>query len=169
MISRIIEILLIVWIIVKVGKVSSVKAQREIAAKQDSILTLENAIMSKQKHDSITFTDLDPNLENEIISAVEFASKTYHVPKSIIYSVIAVESSFDTAAVSQVGCVGLMQVNPDVWGVDSVRLLDPKLNILVGTDILAKYKMQYGSWKDALYHYSGKSSEYVYKIINEIN
>ena len=86
---------------------------------------------------------------------VNSASEEFGVNASIIYSIIKVESGFNSKAVSASGAIGLMQIKPSTaqYIVSSTNifdtdydLTDPKTNIRIGTwyikYLLEKFKDQ---------------------------
>jgi len=95
----------------------------------------------------------------------------------LVLAVIAVESRFNPVAESTVGAKGLMQVIPryhleklsDHGGEQS--LLDPNVNIMVGTQILREYQRRLGDTEAALQMYAGAfdepSSTYANKVLAE--
>ncbi len=66
------------------------------------------------------------------------ASHAYGVPKALLLAVMHAESSFNPAAISPVGAVGLMQIMPPTGARYGVRrqLHDPQNNIDVGARYL---------------------------------
>ena len=74
-----------------------------------------------------------------------------NVPVPIVLAVIKQESQFTTAAVSNKGAKGLMQIMPDTWKIftkaDYKQVHDPIQNIDVGTRFLADLHKQYGDWR----------------------
>lgn len=74
------------------------------------------------------------------------AAARFRVDYELLQALVAAESGFDPAAVSPKGAIGLMQIMPDTarrFGVDSDRwlsieakLVDPKINIHLGTRYL---------------------------------
>jgi soluble lytic murein transglycosylase-like protein len=78
---------------------------------------------------------------------IERNARARGVDTALVKAVIAVESAFDPAAISAKGALGLMQVIPDTgarYGVAADRkrtvlqkLLDPEINVRVGTTYLA--------------------------------
>jgi len=95
----------------------------------------------------------------------------------LVLAVISVESRFNPVAESTVGAKGLMQVIPkyhleklnDHGGEQS--LLDPNVNIMVGTQILREYQRRLGDTEAALQMYAGAfdepSSTYANKVLAE--
>lgn len=68
---------------------------------------------------------------------VEYMAKRYNLPNSLVHAVITAESSYDPAAVSRAGAVGLMQLMPETakrYGVKD--RLNPYENIHGGTHYL---------------------------------
>ena len=94
---------------------------------------------------------------------VEEYSQTYGVPKSLIYSVIRSESSFQPDAESSVGARGLMQITEETFQWAQMRhdlteetfddLFDPQVNIRYGTYILSLLLKEFGSPQNALCAY----------------
>jgi len=95
----------------------------------------------------------------------------------LILSVIAVESSFNPIAESGYGAKGLMQVVPR-FHLDKLSahggqeaVLDPRVNIRVGAEILQHYISQTGSLESALQMYGGAiddpESRYARKVLAE--
>jgi len=95
----------------------------------------------------------------------------------LVLAVISVESRFNPVAESTVGAKGLMQVIPkyhleklsDHGGEQA--LLDPNVNIMVGTQILREYQRRLGDTEAALQMYAGAfdepSSTYANKVLAE--
>lgn len=93
------------------------------------------------------------------------ASTRYGIPASWIRGVITIESSWLADAVSGAGAVGLMQVMPStarLYGNNEPNsLLDPAVNIDLGSHILADDYAQTGDIESALSMYnSGNPSAY---------
>jgi soluble lytic murein transglycosylase-like protein len=90
---------------------------------------------------------------------------------------MAVESSYNPVAESSVGAMGLMQVLPkfhqekltEHGGTEA--LLDPQVNIEVGTQILREYLKRFGDPETALQMYAGAldepTSQYASKVFSE--
>jgi len=95
----------------------------------------------------------------------------------LVLAVISVESRFNPVAESTVGAKGLMQVIPkyhleklsDYGGEQA--LLDPNVNIMVGTQILREYQRRLGDTEAALQMYAGAfdepASTYANKVLAE--
>ena len=82
------------------------------------------------------------------------------VPPSLALAVAKIESDFNAHALSTAGARGVMQIMPatarGVFGVGRDELWNPRLNIQLGIDYLAKLYRQYGRrWDLALSHYNG--------------
>ena len=78
------------------------------------------------------------------IEPVEKYSAEYGIPKEIIFAIIKTESNFNTAAISRVGALGLMQMMPSTFEwltgdehlnehLPSVSLATPETSIKYGT------------------------------------
>jgi soluble lytic murein transglycosylase-like protein len=90
---------------------------------------------------------------------------------------MAIESRYNPVAESVLGAKGLMQVIPkfhleklaDHGGEQA--LLDPEVNILVGTQILREYLRRFGETETALQMYAGAfdepTSQYAFKVLAE--
>lgn len=91
------------------------------------------------------------------------SAKNPAVEPELILAVIQKESSLDAKAESSYGAKGLMQVVPR-WHPEKVgryeSLLDPKVNIRVGTAILQQYIQEQGHIGKALVKYSGNAYGY---------
>ena len=94
---------------------------------------------------------------------VEKYSKEYRVPEAIIYAVIKCESSFDSAAVSSSGAIGLMQIMPNTFtylckklgdDYEAGMLYDPKTNIKYGTYYLSTLYERFGIWETVFAAYN---------------
>lgn len=94
---------------------------------------------------------------------VEKYSKMYKVPESVCYSVIKCESSFDSAAVSSSGAVGLMQIMPTTFEYlctlvgekhETGLLYDPETNIRFGIFYLSVLYERFGAWETVFAAYN---------------
>jgi soluble lytic murein transglycosylase-like protein len=141
---------------------------------------------------------LDSALEREQRAVTEYIAKRYRVSDAaiagyvaaayragdehsvdplLILAVMAVESRYNPVAESTVGAKGLMQVIPkyhleklaDHGGEDA--LLEPEVNIQVGTQILREYQRRFRDTETALQMYAGAfdepTSQYANKVFAE--
>lgn len=104
------------------------------------------------------------NYPKEYAGYVEMYSKKYSVPEHIVYSVIKVESGFDSSAESSAGAIGLMQLMPETFRAMMAELREeykadliygPETNIRVGTYYLSKLYQKYGNWNTVFAAYNG--------------
>ena len=105
------------------------------------------------------------------------AGAEYSLDPLLILAVVAIESRYNPVAESTVGAKGLMQVIPkyhleklaDHGGEQS--LLDPYVNIMVGSRILREYQRRLGDTEAALQMYAGAfdepTSTYANKVLAE--
>jgi len=105
------------------------------------------------------------------------AGTKYSVDPLLILAVMAVESRYNPVAESTVGAKGLMQVIPkfhleklsDHGGEQA--LLEPEVNILVGSQILREYQRRFRDTETALQMYAGAldepTSQYAGKVLAE--
>ena len=99
-----------------------------------------------------------------IVSSAYRAGAEHRVDPLLILAVVAIESKFNPLAESVLGAKGLMQVLPKYHrdklsehGGDSA-LLEPEVNIQVGTRILREYLRRSGETESALQMYVGGST-----------
>jgi soluble lytic murein transglycosylase-like protein len=111
------------------------------------------------------------------VSSAYRAGEQYSVDPLLILAVMAVESRYNPVAESIVGAKGLMQVMPK-YHLDKLidhggeqALLEPEVNILVGTQILREYQRRFRDTETALQVYAGAfdepSSQYANKVFAE--
>jgi len=86
--------------------------------------------------------------ENDFDAVIASASQQYGVPVPLIKAIIGAESSFNPSAQSS-SSYGLMQVYPPTAqtvrpGTTAAQLLDPAINIHVGTAYLRRLLNQFG-------------------------
>lgn len=91
----------------------------------------------------------------------------YGLSPRLLAAVVIVESSCRETAVSGRSSVGLMQVNPKVWGHSSRELKDPARNLKIGAAILASYIRQFGV-VEGLHHYNGYSEIHGHEYVNKV-
>jgi len=111
------------------------------------------------------------------VSTAYRAGRRFAVDPLLILAVMAVESRYNPVAESNVGAMGLMQVLPK-FHLDKLSqhggedaLLDPEVNIQVGTQILREYLKRFGETETALQMYAGAidepTSQYASKVLAE--
>jgi soluble lytic murein transglycosylase-like protein len=111
------------------------------------------------------------------VAAAYHAGAEYSVDPLLILAVISVESRYNPVAESVMGAKGLMQIIPkhhldklSVHGGEQA-LLDPEVNITVGTQILREYTRRFGDVETALQMYAGAfdepTSQYAGKVLAE--
>jgi soluble lytic murein transglycosylase-like protein len=111
------------------------------------------------------------------VNEAHAAGAALEVDPLLILAVVAVESSFDPNARSGFGARGLMQIVPrfhqDKLAAHGgeAAVLDPQVNVAVGTQILKDYVRSGGSLRAGLQRYSGygddPESRYAAKVVNE--
>ncbi len=111
------------------------------------------------------------------VSLAYRAGEEHSVDPLLILAVMAVESRYNPVAESVVGAKGLMQIIPkfhldklvDLGGEQA--LLEPEVNIEVGTQILREYTRRFGDPEFALQMYAGAVDEpgaqYAAKVMAE--
>lgn len=102
------------------------------------------------------------------------AGSQQSVDPLLVLAVMAVESSYNPVAESHVGAKGLMQVLPR-FHLDKLAahggeqaLLDPDVNIEVGTQILREYLHRFGHTVKALQQYAGAMNEPTTQYANKV-
>ncbi|MFU2486065.1 transglycosylase SLT domain-containing protein [Thauera sp. WH-1] len=95
------------------------------------------------------------------LAAAEASAQELGFDPLLIVAIMAVESSFNPRAVSNMGAQGLMQVIPR-YHQDKIAphrgknvLFDPEVNVRVGTLVLHEGLQRYGSLQRALQYYNG--------------
>jgi soluble lytic murein transglycosylase-like protein len=93
----------------------------------------------------------------KITKLIRKNAKKEHVDPKVIFQIAKVESHFNKNAVSPKGAMGIMQVFPK-WHKEKIKdrdIMDPAVNIEVGTKIYAAYLKTYKTQAKALYAYNG--------------
>lgn len=96
-----------------------------------------------------------------LLTAAELSGRKLGIDPLLIVAVMAIESSFNPFAESNMGAQGLMQVIPrfhlDKIGRNAAEdaLFDPTLNIRVGTMVLVEGMQRFGTLQSALQYYGG--------------
>lgn len=112
-----------------------------------------------------------------VVAAAFRAGSEHRVDPLLVLAIVAVESRFNPVAESAVGAKGLMQVLPKYHqdkltehGGDAA-LLDPVLNIEIGTRILREYLRRAGDLESGLQMYGGAvdepSAQYAGRVLSE--
>jgi soluble lytic murein transglycosylase-like protein len=120
--------------------------------------------------------DRDPDATRIYVEEAHAAAEAFAVDPLLVLAVMAVESRFDPHARSGYGAKGLMQVVPrfhreklaDHGG--EAALVDPRVNALVGTQILKEYLGRAGGVRAGLQRYAGWDDEeqrYSRKVLAE--
>jgi hypothetical protein len=127
-------------------------------AEDDGELSVEMA----RVRDWITDTyRVSENAIEPALAAAETHAEELGFDPLLIVAIMAVESSFNPRAVSNMGAQGLMQVIPryhkDKLGANRGRnaLFDPEVNVRVGALVLHEGLQRYGSMQRALQYYNG--------------
>jgi soluble lytic murein transglycosylase-like protein len=139
-------------------------------------------VRSKQEQEAVTaFIAKRYRVADEavagFVAAAYRAGRQFTVDPLLILAVMAVESRYNPVAESVVGAKGLMQVLPR-FHLDKLEahggeeaLLDPDVNIEVGTQILREYLRRFGQTVTALQQYAGAmdepNTEYANKVLME--
>lgn len=113
----------------------------------------------------------EPALISAVVAAAWEEAHAHGVSPLLVIAIIEQESGFRHKVVNAYGAMGLMQVVPrwhpekvSVHGTKSA-LLDPEVNVKVGTKILAEYlNAKQGNLRKALAKYSGGASAYYEKV-----
>ena len=92
---------------------------------------------------------------------VKIAGEKFNIGEDVIYSIINVESHFNTDVVSSKGAVGLMQILPstakemaDKISLKEYDLKNSKDNILLGTSYFAELLSQFQDFDNAVLAYN---------------
>jgi soluble lytic murein transglycosylase-like protein len=111
------------------------------------------------------------------VSTAYRAGREFSVDPLLILAVMAIESRYNPVAESSMGAKGLMQIIPKYHPEKlpehggEQALLDPEVNILVGTRILREYLRRFGETETALQMYAGAfdepTSQYSGKVLAE--
>jgi soluble lytic murein transglycosylase-like protein len=111
------------------------------------------------------------------VATAYHAGGMHSVDPLLVLAVMAIESRYNPVAESFMGAKGLMQIIPK-YHLDKLSghggeqaLLDPEVNILVGTQILREYYRRLGDLESSLQMYGGAlddpTSQYSAKVLAE--
>jgi soluble lytic murein transglycosylase-like protein len=114
---------------------------------------------------------------HEYVATAYRVGREYSVDPLLILAVMAIESRYNPVAESSMGAKGLMQVIPRYHPEKLIEhdsddaLLDPEVNIRVGTWVLHEYLRRMGDVEAALLKYAGAldapTSRYADKVLTE--
>jgi soluble lytic murein transglycosylase-like protein len=121
--------------------------------------------------------DLRADLADLFVTEAHAAAAEAGLDPLLVLAVMAVESRFDPGARSAQGAKGLMQIVPrfhrdklDPHG-GEMAILDPRVNVSVGTQILKQYVREAGSVQAGLQRYAGGEDDpdrrYARKVMAE--
>lgn len=123
--------------------------------------------------DKITelFMKYNPKQAVEFTQIVREAGEKYKIDPNIIAAIIVRESGVRPTVISKGGDYGLMQVRYKVH-CDKVKnaneLLEPRINIFIGTQIFAQYFAQKKTLRGALLRYSGGNKTLANRVISTL-
>lgn len=130
--------------------------------------------------DSFTqpYRNIPMKTKKQISASIGRYSVKYDVEPELLFSLMFVESSFNTKAISSADCVGLMQINYDVWKeelkLNKYKMYEVDYNIKNGCIILSRYKKKYdNNMLHVLNAYNGNSisvdSKYYKNVMRHYN
>jgi soluble lytic murein transglycosylase-like protein len=147
-----------------------------------SIFTAQpETVLEREKQAVIDYIARRYRIAEEAASAyvatAYYAGALHSVDPLLVLAVMAIESRYNPVAESAVGAKGLMQVIAK-FHLEKLShhggehaLLDPEVNILVGTQILREYQRRLGDLEPALQMYAGAlddtSLQYSAKVLAE--
>lgn len=144
-------------------KTSSRAVGKKSVLADESSVRLNRAQRGLARHISRKYRVPQASIERYVGYAHQ-SGRAYNVDPYLILAVMATESSFNPRAESRVGAQGLMQVHTRVhkdrfkpYG-STKMVWQPKVNIQVGSSILAGYIKRYGSERRALKAYVGAAN-----------
>lgn len=158
--------------------------QATIQLKETKIICYKKTDVDMHNYIKYHNNDLDPILTKRIVKATTAAAKEFNIPREILVSLIAAESSFDPEAISCKRAIGLTQINSKVWlpelkeiGIVNSKkdLLNPEKNIRAGAYVLRYYldeaedKNVKHPMKYALTRYNGcPTNKYYLTVMNKL-
>ncbi|MDO4682306.1 MAG: lytic transglycosylase domain-containing protein [Lautropia sp.] len=136
---------------------------RKVALADKGPIRLNRSQRGVVQHISRKYRVQPASVERYVSYAYQ-SGRAYKLDPYLILAVMATESSFNPRAESRVGAQGLMQVHTRVhkdrfkpYG-STKMVWQPRVNIQVGTSILADYIKRYGSERRALKAYVGAAN-----------
>lgn len=120
---------------------------------------------------------VEPDETRVFVDEAHSAAAQFDLDPLLVLAVMGVESSFNTAARSHYGARGLMQVVPRFHREKlaehggEAALADPRVNVLVGTQILQESLRKSGNLRAGLQRYAGARDDdehrYARKVLTE--
>lgn len=130
---------------------------RQAVANQAALRKIE-AVVAKYH------TGLAAELHPRLVRRIQLESRAHRIDPELVLAVISVESSFYNWSRSRAGAVGLMQLRPatgrEVAQTVAIpwqgrrTLVDPELNVRLGTRYLATLQQRFGDLSTALTAYN---------------
>lgn len=106
----------------------------------------------------------DGSDKRRLTPLIDRIARQQQLDPALVHALIAVESGYDTRAVSDAGALGLMQVLPGTardYGVeDAEALFDPEINLTTGTRHLRRLIHRYRNISHALMAYNAGEGEF---------
>ena len=112
----------------------------------------------------LRYSKLSPVIAFELASAINQECEKYDIDPLLVLAMIQIESQFSPKAISHMGAVGLMQVQPQTgkyvakkYGINYKgfnSLIDPVTNIKLGISYLSFLESLYGDIEHALFAYN---------------
>jgi soluble lytic murein transglycosylase-like protein len=156
-------------------------AARNVTAEAPAVAPIEMKVPDPKREALVDYLSEKYGREGEttgaIVDEAYAAGHALNMDPLLVLAIVAVESRFDPAARNKSGAKGLMQVIPrfhrdklaEHGG--EAAVLDPRVNLLVGTKILRDYVRQTGSLHAGLQRYAGwqddEERRYARKVITE--
>ena len=135
-------------------------------------LFIQQATAGEREVISKFFRHYNKNISDDVTEYVIQAGEHFKVDPLLIASIIVRESGARPNVISKGGDYGLMQVRWKVHRnmVNSPKeLLDPKINIFIGTEIFARYYVQKKTLRGALIRYNGGSKTMANRVLATFN
>ena len=124
----------------------------------------EELYLTQQKIKNFKLKGIQPEqLTNREFDIVICAfAQAFELKPETVKTIIAIESSWDSNAISHMDCRGLMQIHPrtalDGYGIEKNKLFDPWINIRLGCDYYSSLKRQFKDRDTALVAYNSGPS-----------
>lgn len=134
------------------------------------------AIADKRAEDRLMIVKMVQTEDVKQKDYIEETADSYGISPKLIKAIIKVESNGDANAVGDNGnSLGLMQIQPRYHAQrleEGESLLDPKVNVRVGCEILSELMAKYGTLDEALTVYNAGhdtgSREYANRVYEEM-